>query len=104
MIIRRMYLWSFRALTFLSAGELESTFILWGLSGWKASEGNMGFVGEMNFLSVKTDFCSCDKYGAKAFKEKKKRKKGVSFGQGFHFGFQLLHLLGVSIRYLPCQP
>lgn len=25
----------------------------------------MGFVGEMNFLSVKTDFCSCDKYEAK---------------------------------------
>lgn len=73
MIIRRMYLWSFQAFIFLSAGELKSTFILWGLSEWKASEGNTGFVDEMNFLSVKTDFCSCDKYEAKAFKEKTKK-------------------------------
>lgn len=82
MIIRRMYLWSFQAFIFLSAGELESTFILWGLSEWKASEGNAGFVGEMNFLSVNTDFCSCDKYEAQAFKEKKKRCQswpGLSF-------------------------
>lgn len=57
-IIRRMYLWSFQAFIFLTAGELENTFILQGLSEWKAGKGNMGFVGEMNFLSEKTDFCS----------------------------------------------
>ena len=57
-----MYLWSFQAFIFLTAGELENTFILQGLSEWKAGKGNMGFVGEMNFLSEKTDFCSCDKF------------------------------------------
>lgn len=71
-IIRRMYLWSFQAFIFLTAGELENTFILQGLSEWKAGKGNMGFVGEMNFLSEKTDFCSCDKFEAKVFKKKKK--------------------------------
>lgn len=71
-IIRRMYLWSFQAFIFLTAGELENTFILQGLSEWKAGKGNMGFVGEMNFLSEKTDFCSCDKFEAKVLKKKKK--------------------------------
>lgn len=68
-----MYLWSFQAFIFLTAGELENTFILQGLSEWKAGKGNMGFVGEMNFLSEKTDFCSCDKFEAKVFKKKKKK-------------------------------
>lgn len=68
-----MYLWSFQAFIFLTAGELENTFILQGLSEWKAGKGNMGFVGEMNFLSEKTDFCSCDKFEAKVLKKKKKK-------------------------------
>ena len=66
-------MWSFQAFIFLTAGELENTFILQGLSEWKAGKGNMGFVGEMNFLSEKTDFCSCDKFEAKVLKKKKKK-------------------------------
>lgn len=67
MIIRRTYLWSSQAFIFLTAGELEITFFSWGLSERKAGEGNMGYVGEMNPLSVKTNSCSCDKYEAKTF-------------------------------------
>lgn len=56
-----MYSWNFQAFIFLPAGELEITFILQGLSEWKASERNMVFVGEMSFLPMKTKSCSCDK-------------------------------------------
>lgn len=77
-IIRRMCLWSFRAFLFITAGELENAFILRGESEWKAGEGNMGFVGEMNFLSEKTDFGACDKFEAKAFKTKQTTTKNMS--------------------------
>lgn len=93
MIIRRMGLWSFQAFLFLAAGELESTFISRGLSGWEAGEGNKGFVGEMNFRSLKTDFCSCDKYEAKAF-----TKNVSALARAFMSLFQLFYLLGVNIR------
>lgn len=80
-----MYLWSFQAFIFLNAGESESTFILWGLSEWKANEGNAGFVGEMNFLSGKQISVLVINMKPKPLK---KRKKGLSLGQGFHFAFQ----------------
>lgn len=95
-----MYLWSFQAFIFLTAGELENTFILQGLSEWKAGKGNMGFVGEMNFLSEKTDFCSCDKFEAKVFK----KKKSVSLGQGFHVLISMISSSRSKIRCPPHQP
>lgn len=53
----------FKPLSFLLLVNWRNTFVLQGLSEWKAGKGNMGFLGEMNFLSEKTDFCSCDKFG-----------------------------------------
>lgn len=101
-IIRRMCLWSFRAFLFITAGELENAFILRGESEWKAGEGNMGFVGEMNFLSEKTDFGACDKFETKAFKTK--QKKYVSLGQGFHVLISMISSSRSTIRYPSHQP
>lgn len=72
------------------------------MSEWKAGEGNMDFVGEMNFLSEKTDFCSCDKFEAEAFKQT--NKKCVSLGQGFHILISVISSSRSKIRCLLHQP
>lgn len=48
-----------------------------------AKQGRLGFVDEMKFLSVKTDFCSFDKFEAKAFEKRREERclpwPGLSF-------------------------